>query len=199
MPVSAPDPTGRTPELVIAERPRSIVSVSARRGQADALAGAVKASFGLDIPAPGRFTRGAVLGATWIQPDVWLLDSGPEAPGALYQRVVAAVQDTASVVEQSYGRTLVHVGGGAARAVLASCCRLDLHPRVVAPGMAATTLVAHVPCTLRALADGFDLLVGSTYADWLLEELAEASSAIGAEVAPATPRHHPVLPAGGPA
>ena len=197
MPVSAPDPTGRSPALVIAERPRSIVSVSARRGRADALAAAVAEAFDLDLPGPGRFRRGAALGATWIQPGVWLLDGEPEAPGALYRRVVEAVRDTASVVDQSHGRTLVHVSGAAARAVLATCCRLDLHPRVVTPGIAATTLVAHVPCTLRAVDDGFELLVGSTYARWLLEDLAESSAAAGAEVVPAVPRHRSAILDGG--
>ena len=197
MPVSAPDPTGRSPALVIAERPRSIVAVSARRGRADALAAAVTGAFDLALPGPGRFRRGATLGATWIQPGVWLLDGAPEAPGALYRRVVEAVRDTASVVDQSHGRTLVHVSGAAARAVLATCCRLDLHPRVVTPGTAATTLVAHVPCTLRAVDDGFELLVGSTYAGWLLEDLAEASAAAGAEVVPAAPRHRSAILDGG--
>ena len=195
--MSAPDPTGRSPALVIAERPRSIVSVSARRGRADALAAAVAEAFDLDLPGPGRFRRGAALGATWIQPGVWLLDGEPEAPGALYRRVVEAVRGTASVVDQSHGRTLVHVAGAAARAVLATCCRLDLHPRVVTPGIAATTLVAHVPCTLRAVDDGFELLVGSTYARWLLEDLAESSAAAGAEVVPAVPRHRSAILDGG--
>ncbi len=191
--MSAPDPTGRRPALLIAERPRDIVGVSARRGRTDALAAAVMEAFDLDLPGPGRFRRGAALGATSIQPGVWLLDDEPEAPGALHRRVVAAVRDTASVVDQSHGRTLVHVAGAAARAVLATCCRLDLHRRVVMPGMVATTLVAHVPCTLRAVDDGFELLVGSTYAGWLIEDLAEASAAAGAEVVRVAPRHRSAI------
>lgn len=195
--MSAPDPTGRSPELTITERPRSIVSVSARKGQGNALAAAVKESLGLDLPQPGRFALAGPASATWIQPDVWLLDGEPEAPGALFRRVEDAVQAFAAVVDQSHGRSVLHLTGPRSRAVLATVCRLDLHPRTFGPGKAAGTLVAHVPCLVRAREVGFDLVVGSTYARWLMEDLIEVSAAYAAHVVPAQPPHRSAMPAAG--
>ena len=193
--MSAPDPLGRGPELTIAERPRSVVSLAPRRGRAQALAEAVRHGFGLDLPGPGRFTTGEAVNATAIQPAVWLLDGAPEAPGALHARVAEAAGGLAAVVDQSHGRSLLRLTGTAARAVLATCCRLDLHPRAFPPGAAATTLLAHVSCTVRGFAGGFELLVGSTYAAWLIEELVEASAAHGALLVPAPAPHRSAMPA----
>jgi sarcosine oxidase subunit gamma len=61
--------------------------------------------------------------------------------------------------------------------VLSTVCRLDLHPRAFGPGSSAATRVAHVGCVIRLIDDvpSFDLIVGSTYARWLIEELVEAA------------------------
>ena len=70
------------PALAVAERPRSLVQLMARKEKANALAVAIKAAFGLDLPPPGRWAAGAQADATWVQPGGWLLESEPSAPGA---------------------------------------------------------------------------------------------------------------------
>lgn len=183
--MSAPDPRESIPAAappVIAPRRRGLVQVMARRGRTEALAAAIGGTFGLDLPAPGRWAGGDAASATWLQPGGWLLETEPGTPGEWQARVAAAVGDLASAVDQTYGRSVIRVTGAASRAVLATCCRLDLHPRVFGPGSAAATLVGHVPCVVRAVAGteaGFDLLVGSTYGRWLVEELLEASAVHG--------------------
>jgi heterotetrameric sarcosine oxidase gamma subunit len=175
MSVSAPDLSTPGTPPVVAEQPRSFVQIMARKGRAEALEGAVRRAFRLDLPGPGRWASGPDANGTWLQPGGWLLDA---APGDFLARVNAAVGDLASVVDQSYGRSMVRISGPAARDVLATCCRLDLHPRAFGPRSAAATQLAHVPGVIRRLDDasGFDLIVGSSYARWLMEELYEASA-----------------------
>ena len=141
----------------------------------------------LDLPPPGRWAAGPEADAIWVQPGGWLLESEPAAPGALRARVAAATEGLGLAVDQSSGRSVIRFAGSPVRSVLATCCRLDLHPRAFGPGSAAMTRVAHVACGIR-LVDAtptFDLIIGSTYARWLIEELLEASARYGVRFEPA--------------
>jgi sarcosine oxidase subunit gamma len=153
----------------------------ARKDKANALAAAVKDAFGLDLPPPGKWAPGAHADAAWIQPGGWLLESEPSAPGALRARVAAATAGLGAAVDQSSGLSVIRFAGAPARPALATSCRLDLHPRVFGPGSAAMTRVAHVVCAIRLVdpTPSFDLVIGSTYARWLIEELLEASAGYG--------------------
>ena len=185
--MSAPDRSRSEAALVIAERPRSLVHVMARKDKSNAVAAAIRAAFGVDLPSPGRWAAGAQADAIWVQPDGWLLESEPAAPGALRARVAAATEGLGIAVDQSSGRSVIRFAGPPARSVLATCCRLDLHLRAFGPGSAAMTRVAHVACGIR-LVDAkptFDLIIGSTYARWLIEELLEASAGYGVRFEPA--------------
>jgi heterotetrameric sarcosine oxidase gamma subunit len=175
------------PALMVAERPRSLVHLMARKDKANALAAAINATFGLDLPPPGRWAAGAEVDAIWTQPGGWLLESEPAAPGALRARVAAATEGLGAAVDQSSGRSMVRFAGAPARSALATCCRLDLHPRAFGPGSAGMTRIAHVACGIR-LVDAtptFDLIIGSPYARWLIEELLEASARYGVRFEPA--------------
>ena len=188
------------PALAVAERPRSLVQLMARKDKANALAVAIKAAFGLDLPPPGRWAAGAQADATWVQPGGWLLESEPSAPGAFRAQVAAATAGLGAAVDQSSGRSVIRFAGAPARSVLATCCRLDLHPRAFRPGSAAMTRIAHVACGIR-LADAtptFDLIIGSTYARWLIEELLEASAGHGVRFEPAPKPYRSAMPDSGP-
>jgi sarcosine oxidase, subunit gamma len=185
--VSAPDRSRSEAALAVAERPRSLVCVMARKDKANALAAAINAAFGLDLPPPGRWAAGPEADAIWVQPGGWLLESEPAAPGALRARVAAATEGLGVAVDQSSGRSVIRFAGPPVRSVLATCCRLDLHPRAFGAGSAAMTRVAHVACGIR-LVDAtptFDLIIGSTYARWLIEELLEACARYGVRFEPA--------------
>jgi sarcosine oxidase, subunit gamma len=199
--VSAPDRSRSENALVIAERPRSVVHLMARKDKAPALAAAIKAAFGLDLPSPGRWAAGAQADAIWVQPGGWLLESEPAAPGALRARVAAATEGLGAAVDQSSGRSVIRFAGPPARSVLATCCRLDLHPRAFEPDSAAVTRVAHVACGIRLMdaTPTFDLIIGSTYARWLIEELLEASARYGVRFEPAPKPFRSAMPDSGPA
>lgn len=186
--------------LAVAERPRSLVHLMARKDKANALAAAIKTAFGLGLPPQGRWAAGREVDAIWIQPDGWLLESEPAAPGALCARVAVATEGLGAVVDQSSGRSVIRLAGAPARSVLATCGRLDLHPRAFGPGSAAMTRLAHVACGIRLVdaAPSFDLIVGSTYARWLIEELLEASARYGVRFEPAPKPNRSAMPDSGP-
>jgi sarcosine oxidase, subunit gamma len=194
--VSAPERSA----LAIAERPRDLVHLMARKDKANALAAAIKAAFGLDLPPPRRWAAGPEADAIWIQPGGWLLESEPAAPGALRARVAAATEGLGAAVDQSSGRTVIRFAGAPARSVLATCCRLDLHPSAFAASSAAMTRIAHVACGIRLVdaAPTFDLIIGSTYARWLIEELLEASASYGVRFEPAPKPYRSTVPDSGP-
>lgn len=193
--MSAPDRS----TLTLTELPRSLVQLTARKGRADALAAAIKAAFGLDLPPPGKWTAGPGVSALWIQPGGWLLEAEPALPNAFCSRVAAAATNLGAAVDQSSGRTLIRLEGAAARAVLATVCRLDLHPRAFGSGSSAATRIGHVACAIRLVDENpsFDLIVGSTYARWLIEELLEASHAHGLQFERAPSPHRSAMPATG--
>lgn len=100
-------------------------------------------------------------------------------PGELEQRLVRAADSMASVVDQTFGKTVLRLSGGSAREMLAKGCRIDLHPRAFAPGRAVVTPIAQISCAVVQVdaAPTFDLVVPSTLAgafvDWVLASAAE--------------------------
>jgi sarcosine oxidase subunit gamma len=158
---------------------REIVQVMPRRGREAAFAAAMRATFGMDPPGPGRVASAGDASAIWIQPTAWFLCAPRAAEGALAARAAAAFAGIAAVEDQSHGRTTIRISGPTARAVLSRGCRVDLHPRAVGPGRAASTMIAHVGCLVHQVDDApsYDLVVFSTFAqtflDWLLHAAAE--------------------------
>jgi heterotetrameric sarcosine oxidase gamma subunit len=185
--------------LAISERPRSLVQLLARKHKENALAAAIKAAFGLDLPPPGKWAPCTEVHAIWIQPGGWLLESEASAPSALRTRVAAATEGLGAAVDQSSGLSVIRFAGAPARSVLATSCRLDLHPRAFGPGSAVMTRVAHVACGIRLVdeAPSFDLIVGSTYGRWLIEELLEASAHYGVRFEPAPKPYRSAMPNSG--
>ena len=176
-----PDSDGVT----IAERPAALIQVTARKGRQDALVAAIEKEFALALPSPGGSAVQGAYSAVWLQPGGWLIQAPAIEGAALVQRLATALDGIAAVVDQSHGRLVLRLSGQQARAVLAKICRLDLHPRHFAVGASATTLVGHVSCTVRLVDEtpAFYLIVGSSYATWLLEELVEAADAFGWQLA----------------
>jgi heterotetrameric sarcosine oxidase gamma subunit len=162
-------------DVVIAERRGlSLVQVTARRGQEQAVA----ARLGLD-PTPGQASELQAGRALWLAPGTWMVVAEALDDGALYQSLRAHLQDVAAVVDQSHGRTVLRLAGRRARDVLAKGCRLDLHPRVFRPGMCAQTVIAQVAVLLDQGDERptYDLYLFPGYAldflEWLTSSAAE--------------------------
>ena len=190
--MSAPEST-----LTLSERPRSLVQLMARKGNEDSLAAAVKSALALELPPPGKWTAGAGVQAIGIEPRAWLLEAEPG--DAFPARVSETAANLGAAVDQSSGRSVIRLAGADARQVLATVCRLDLHPRAFGPGSSAATRVAHVGCVIRLIDDApsFDLIVGSTYARWLIEELVEAAHGHDLRFERAPAPHTSAMPASG--
>lgn len=174
--------------LAIIERPATLVQVTMRKDRQAELAAAIARTLGLDLPEPGQVATASDTAALWLQPGCWLIAAPAEQRGELPGTLAQALKGIAAVVDQSHGRCVIQTSGTETRAVLARLCRLDLHERVFEPGHSAATLVGHVSCLIHRI-DGetpsFRLLVGSTFAEWLLDELTAAAASYGWSFAPA--------------
>jgi sarcosine oxidase, subunit gamma len=105
--------------------------------------------------------------AIWLGPDEWLVTG--DAGG---------LAGADAVVDVSGQRTTMRLAGEHVRAVLATGCAIDLHPRAFPPGSAAQTLLGLAGVVLLALDDAeFEVLVRTSFArylaDWLLDAAAE--------------------------
>ena len=155
--------------------PLATVLVSAWRGQETALAGAVRAACGLDLPPAGRWTEAGGLTAIWTAPGQWWL----QRPGRHdLMGELATLAAHAALIDQSDARATLRLCGPGARRILMSLLPLDLHPAAFAPGQAASTLAAHLTVALRQVDDApsYDLSCLRSYAGslWRALELAGA-------------------------
>ena len=110
--------------------------------------------------------------AIWLGPDEWLVTSPSRRPPEL--------PDADVVIDVSGQRTTLHLAGEHVRAVLATGCALDLHPRAFPRGSAAQTVLGTAGVVLLALDDTgteYEILVRSSFArylaDWLLDAAGE--------------------------
>jgi heterotetrameric sarcosine oxidase gamma subunit len=129
--------------------PLSVVSVTAWNGSAAALADAVRAAFGLDLPPPGRWTQAGELAALWVGPDHWWLQR--EHASALLAELTPVAGDHAALIDISDARAVLSISGPAAPTILASLLPIDLHPRAFLPGYVASTVAAHIGVQVRQI------------------------------------------------
>jgi sarcosine oxidase subunit gamma len=182
--VSAPDASGDDP-VRIARRRCDLVQLAARKGRADDLVAAMRATYEFELPPPGHSATANEIAALWLQPDAWMLVAPPAAEGAFARAVKAACGDAGSVVDQTHGRVVFSMAGRNSRRVLQNICRLDLHPRAFGPGRVATSPMAEVACLLhqRDNVPSFDLIVFSSFATHFAAALSHAAAGVGYEIA----------------
>ena len=120
---------------------------------------------------------------------MWMLGAPGHAEGALARLIREATGDAASIVDQSHGKTVLHLSGAKARDVMAKGCRLDLHDRAFKPNHSAVTQVAHIGCMLRQLdaTPSYELLVPSSFAETFFGWLTHAAAEYGYEIKPREP------------
>jgi heterotetrameric sarcosine oxidase gamma subunit len=175
-----PDGPGVTLRL---RHPLSIVTVMARKGRAEALAGALRDSFDLALPGPGESATATEFALRWAGPEQWLAIAESGRDGNLHQRLTTALAEAASLVDQSHGRVAIVIAGPRARAVLAKGTAVDLHPTRFRPGQVAMTQMAHVGVHLtQTTPDVFELLVFRSFAESLFEFLTAMAAEYGYEV-----------------
>jgi len=147
-----------------------ILELAAFRGQAAALA-ALAAQHGAALPTFGHVASGTAGIILAVRPARWLLLAPPAEPGALSRSWQDSCGQCAAVIELSAALVAFHLRGEATRELLKRGCRLDLDPARFPAGSAASTIMAQVPVTLAALANGVLLLAPSStsrhFREWL--------------------------------
>jgi len=89
-----------------------------------------------------------------------------------------------SLTDVSEARAVIGLAGAAAREVLSQGTALDLHPRVMAPGHVAQTLLARVPIVIHQRDDEprYDIYVQRSLAEYLWNWLEDAAHDCGVAV-----------------
>jgi len=164
--------------------PRSQINVRARSGAVARVAAC------LSIPAlPGanQFVVTPAGGECfWLGPEEWLVVGPQSSRAETLEALERAVgPDDGGVVDLSASRVLFALTGPQARDVLASCCALDLHPRVFGPGSCAQTLVAKAPVLLSQVNDAptYRLFVRPSLASYVVSWLIDGIEGVRAESA----------------
>lgn len=170
--------------VLLTERRLSLALVQARNSSAAACREALASALGLTLPDPGKATTAGTTTAVWLQPNCWLIAAPRTFDGGLLRRLRSCCAPHASIVDQTFGKSVLRLSGARARDVLAKGCRIDLHPRVFGPGRAATTIIAQVGCVVLQVDDSpsFDLAVPSTLAESFFEWLSASAAEYGYQI-----------------
>jgi methylglutamate dehydrogenase subunit D len=158
--------------------PVSIVTLIARKEQAQALSAAMAQHYEAGCPQPGQSAQGRGITLHWCGAEQWyaLADDRPE--GVLYRELRARLQGLAACSDQSHGRVILSISGARASNVLAKGTPVDLHPRAFGPGQCAVTQMAHVGVHLAQIGpDDFELSLfrgfSESFWEWLTEQAEE--------------------------
>jgi sarcosine oxidase subunit gamma len=137
----------------------------------------VEAALGAELPGPNRVAASGGRRILWLGPDEWLVTAADGEERALVAILDDALAGDGAAVDLSANRTGLEVAGPDAREALATCCSLDLHPRVFGPGHCAQTLVQKAQVLIDCPADDVLLLLvrpsfAGYVAEWVLDGMA---------------------------
>lgn len=138
---------------VTARENLGIASLIAGEHDTNALAEAIKARFGLDLPSTPSAAMSETHSLLWSGPHQWLLVA---ASHARFTDDLAALSGLSAVAEQSHGRAVLRLSGAMVRKALAKGCMLDLHPATFPVGMTALSSIAYIGVQLWRVEDGPD-------------------------------------------
>ena len=158
-------------DLTIDESAVEVSSLRLRRPDA-AVEAALAEAFAAPWPSAPNTVVGEEFRVAWLGPGQWAL-FGP--PGEIAARVEAACHGRLyHLADVSSGYRLWSITGAAAQRLINSGCSLDLHPRVFGEGRCARSVLAQIPILVIRRPEGFDLLAGSSFAQYLRSWLARA-------------------------
>jgi len=138
-------------EQLISRGTKTVISVRAVPAARPRVAHAIGVEA---LPGNNKTAVGRLGTCLWVRPDEWLVVAVPGMRGTLIGTIEAALgSDEGAVVDVSSSRIVLELRGSRSRDVLASCCPLDLHPRVFSPGDCAQSVIAKAPVLLHLVDD----------------------------------------------
>lgn len=160
-----------------------IVSLAARRGQAAALASAIRQRWRVDLPTGPRFVEGGGVAFAWSGAERWLALTEADALD-LQTELRAEAQSLSSITALGDGRVVLRLSGPALREALASVVPIDLDAKAFGPGDVALTLAGYIHVQIRQLNEvpSFEVTAFRSYAASLFDMLLEAGLRFGVEV-----------------
>jgi heterotetrameric sarcosine oxidase gamma subunit len=165
--------------LIIEERTMALASVTARRGQADALTNAVSKSYNLALPARARRASNGVVAFAGVGPGQWITGMEGIAPTDFIAHLRSSLGTFAAITDQCDSRLILRVTGPRVRDVLAKGVPIDLHRSAFKVDGVAVTLVAHIGVQIDLIDDAptFQLMaprsMAGSFWSWLCALAAE--------------------------
>ena len=185
-----PDRSGAAegaPGIAVEWRSRtSLIALTVRRGQDDALAESLRHRYGLDLPTGPRRAISGATAVAGIGPGRWLFIQETDDSSGLAAILAEALGAHAAIVDLSDSRAVLRLTGPRLRAVLAKGLPIDLHPDRFGPNDAASSVIALINILLWRIEapPGFEIAVPRSYvgsfAAWLTANAAEFGIEVGA-------------------
>jgi methylglutamate dehydrogenase subunit D len=171
----------------------ALAVVMGRNGKAEDLRRQVQDRFGLMLPMTARHPerdselRLDGLSFIWAGPGRWLARTPAQTPPALEATLRVALSGLASVVNQTDGRCVFHIGGPKARDVLEQGLPVDIDARRFGRGDTALTLAGHINAHLWQIdiSPAYEVAVSRSFAASFCAWLFAASAKYGVLVGPA--------------
>jgi len=161
--------------------PRSQIGLRARGPAVSRLAVRLEAP---SLPAVNRVRETPLGDLFGLGPDEFLLVGALSSRATSLRTLEEALgREDGAAVDLSSARQVLELSGESARDVLASCCPLDLHASVFAPGHCAQTVLAKAPIliTLRSGNGPFELYVRPSLAAYVVSWLVDGMEGVRAE------------------
>jgi len=169
-------------QRIVVRKKLGLAHINLRGDPADAsFTRCVRTVLGFGLPSiPNTVSEGDDVVAYWLAPTEWLLvvRAACEVAIAVELRDALAGQFV-SVVEISGGNVVLRLSGSRVRDVLAKGCPLDVREGSFDIGQCAQSHLAKAPVLLRPVANGVELILPRSFADYLWQWLASAAQEYG--------------------
>jgi methylglutamate dehydrogenase subunit D len=171
----------------------ALAAVMARNGKTEDLRRQVQDHFGAVLPMTARHPQsgGDVrfdgLSFVWAGPGRWLARTPAQTAPELEATLRAALSGLASVINQTDGRSIFHIGGPKARDALSRGLPVDIDARHFGPGDTALTLAGHINVHFWQIdpSPAYEFAVPRSFAASFYEWLLAISAKYGVLVVPA--------------
>ena len=146
----------------------------------DAITNAIRTT----LPTTPNTVSSSSIEAYWLGPDEWQIIVPDEQVSGVLDAVDAAIGGKhAALNDISGGQVALQIAGPQGVELLAKGCTLDLHPDVFGIGQCAQTGLGKAPILIarRSESPVFDIVVRSSFADYLQQWLSRAGAGLGIE------------------